>query len=58
MALPPLCPSWTVTTADELYDCITLANANENPSPTADTITLGADIDLTSLTASPAADHD
>ncbi|MEZ4709298.1 MAG: tandem-95 repeat protein [Caldilineaceae bacterium] len=44
--LPPLCPSWTVTTADELSDCISLANANESPSPTADTITLGADITL------------
>ncbi|MCO5195749.1 MAG: right-handed parallel beta-helix repeat-containing protein, partial [Anaerolineae bacterium] len=44
--LPPLCPSWTVTTAAELADCITLANYNESPSPTADTITLGADIML------------
>ncbi len=48
-----ICPSWTVTTADQLYDCITLANANESPSPTTDTITLGADIDLTALTSSP-----
>ncbi len=49
----PICTSWTVTTADELSGCITLANGNESPSPTADTITLGADIDLTTLTASP-----
>ncbi|MCA9967899.1 MAG: right-handed parallel beta-helix repeat-containing protein, partial [Anaerolineales bacterium] len=42
----PVCTSWTVTTADELSECITLANANESPSPTADTITLGADINL------------
>ncbi|MCB9009759.1 MAG: tandem-95 repeat protein [Ardenticatenaceae bacterium] len=53
VALPPLCPSWTASTADELYDCLTLANANESPSPTADTITLGADINLTDLTTSP-----
>ena len=38
----------TVTTADELYDCITAANAG-----TGGTITLGADIDLTTLTTSP-----
>ncbi|MCA9997568.1 MAG: right-handed parallel beta-helix repeat-containing protein, partial [Anaerolineales bacterium] len=43
----PVCTSWTVTTAVELSDCINLANANESPSPTADTITLGADITLT-----------
>ncbi|MCB0020364.1 MAG: hypothetical protein KDE09_21375, partial [Anaerolineales bacterium] len=44
-----LCPaSGTVTTAAELSACILLANANENPSPTADTITLGTDITLTS----------
>ena len=43
---PSLCTSWTVTTADELSACITLANNNESPSPTADTITLGADINL------------
>ncbi len=53
---PLLCPSWTVTTADELYDCITLANGNESPSPTADTIILGADITLTTLTNSPLPD--
>ncbi|MCO5206950.1 MAG: hypothetical protein M9928_18215, partial [Anaerolineae bacterium] len=47
VALPPVCLSWTVTTADELADCVTLANANESPSPTADTITLGASITLT-----------
>ena len=42
-----LCPtSWTVATAAELSACITLANTNESPSPTADTITLGADITL------------
>ncbi|MCA9967980.1 MAG: hypothetical protein KC423_27230, partial [Anaerolineales bacterium] len=39
--MPPICPAWTVTTAAELSDCITLANNNESPSPTADTITLG-----------------
>ncbi|MCB0021221.1 MAG: hypothetical protein KDE09_25670, partial [Anaerolineales bacterium] len=44
--MPPICPAWTVTTAAELSDCITLANNNESPSPTADTITLGADINL------------
>ena len=38
----------TVTTADELYDCITAANAGSGT-----TITLGADIDLTTLTTSP-----
>ena len=42
----PICPSWTATTADELYQCISRANNNESPSPTADTITLGADINL------------
>ncbi|MEZ4514130.1 MAG: choice-of-anchor Q domain-containing protein [Chloroflexota bacterium] len=41
-----ICPSWTATTADELYQCIFRANNNESPSPTADTITLGADITL------------
>ncbi|MCO5198326.1 MAG: hypothetical protein M9941_11345 [Anaerolineae bacterium] len=46
VAMPPVCPSWTVTTAAELSDCINLANANESPGPTADTITLGADITL------------
>ena len=51
--VPPPCPIWTVATADELYDCIVRANGNESPSPTADTITLGADIDLTNLSSSP-----
>ena len=41
----------TVTTADELYDCITAANAGSGT-----TITLGADIDLTTLTTSPLPD--
>ncbi|MCO5186064.1 MAG: right-handed parallel beta-helix repeat-containing protein [Anaerolineae bacterium] len=47
VAMPPVCPSWTVTTAAELSDCINLANADESPGPTADTITLGANITLT-----------
>ena len=38
----------TVTTADELYDCIIAANAGSGG-----TITLGADINLTALTTSP-----
>ena len=38
----------TVITADELYDCITAANAGSGG-----TITLGADIDLNTLTTSP-----
>ena len=38
----------TVTTADQLYDCITAANAGSGG-----TITLGADIDLATLTTSP-----
>ncbi|MCA9967909.1 MAG: hypothetical protein KC423_26875, partial [Anaerolineales bacterium] len=43
-----LCPaSWIVTNENELAACIILANNNESPSPTADTITLGADITLT-----------
>ena len=46
--VPPPCPIWTVTTSDELNDCIVRANGNESPSPTADTITLGANINLTS----------
>ena len=40
----------TVTTADQLYDCITAANTN---GAGLDTITLGADIDLADLTTSP-----
>ncbi len=51
--VPPPCPTWTVATANELYKCIVLANANESPSPTADIITLGANIDLTTLATSP-----
>ncbi|MCA9946919.1 MAG: hypothetical protein KC449_25735, partial [Anaerolineales bacterium] len=38
----------TVTTADQLYDCITVANAGSGG-----TITLDADINLTDLTTSP-----
>ena len=48
--MPPLCSSWTVTTADELYNCITEANIN---GAGLDTITLGADIDLRTLTIRP-----
>ena len=46
-----LCPaSWTVTTADELSACITVANGN---GAGLDTITLGSDINLTTLNTSP-----
>lgn len=45
-----VCPSWTVTTADELFDCIAVANGN---GAGLDTITLGGDIPLTTLTTSP-----
>ena len=40
----------TVTTANQLYNCITAANAN---GAGLDTITLGANINLTTLTTSP-----
>jgi hypothetical protein len=46
----PICTSWTVATADELYNCIAKANGN---STGLDTITLSAGITLTTLTTSP-----